>query len=221
MPLQAPLQSASLPTQSPRGSLPSGTGSQRPSLSATAQLVHTLLNELGWPIDEHVATALYTGIVTDTGRFQYSSTSVQTHEIAADLLARGVQPDQISQSLYEEAPFGYYELVSRVLGRAILDEDHKFVWSMVTPDDLEASGLAYHESDGLIDLVRLARGTEVACLLKVKDSGAVKGSLRSRGLIDVAAIAGSFGGGGHHNAAGFTAHDPVDVVVEHIVAQLS
>jgi phosphoesterase RecJ-like protein len=192
-----------------------------PTAAATAQLVHTLLSKLGWPIDEHVATALYTGIVTDTGRFQYSSTSAQTHEIAADLLARGVQTAQIGQALYEEAPFGYYELVSRVLGRAILDEDHTFVWSMVTPDDLEASGLAYHEADGLIDLVRLARGTEVACLLKVKESGVVKGSLRSRGVIDVATIARSFGGGGHHNAAGFTAREPVDVVIEHIVAQLS
>jgi len=191
-----------------------------PTAAATTQLVHTLLTDLGWPIDEEVATALYTGLVTDTGRFQYSSTSSQTHEIAAALLAKGVKTDRISQSLFEEAPFGYYQLASRVLGRAVLDEDRKFVWSVVTPEDLTASGLAYHESDGLIDLVRLARGTEVACLLKVKEAGVVKGSLRSRGTIDVAAIAGTFGGGGHHNAAGFTAHDPVDVVVEHIVAQL-
>ena len=72
-----------------------------------------------------------------------------------------------------------------------------------------------------IDLVRLARGTEVACLLKVKEHGVVKGSLRSRGLIDVASIAASFGGGGHHNAAGFTAHGDPAAIIDRIASFLS
>ncbi len=192
-----------------------------PNAAATTELVHTLLQRLGWPIDEAVATALYTGLVTDTGRFQYSSTSSHTHDIASDLLARGVRTDVIGQKLFEEAPFGYYEVVSRVLGRAVFDEDHAFVWSIVQPDDLSVAGLAYHETDGLIDLVRMARGSDVACLLKEKEAGVVKGSLRSRGRVDVAAIARSFGGGGHHNAAGFTsAQDPAEII-EQIVAHLS
>ena len=188
---------------------------------ATTELVHTLLQHLGWPIDEAVATALYTGLVTDTGRFQYSSTSPRTHDIASDLLARGVKTDIIGQMLFEEAPFGYYEVVARVLGRAVLDRDHAFVWSIMEPGDLSAAGLEYHETDGLIDLVRMARGTEVACLLKEKETGVVKGSLRSRGLVDVAAIAGSFGGGGHHNAAGFTSTQGPAEIIEQIVAHLS
>lgn len=188
---------------------------------ATTELVHALLLRLGWPIDEAVATALYTGLVTDTGRFQYSSTSSRTHDVASDLLARGVKTDVIGQQLFEEASFGYYEVVARVLGRAVLDEDHAFVWSIMEPDDLSAAGLEYHETDGLIDLVRMARGTEVACLLKEKEKGVIKGSLRSRGRVDVEAIAGSFGGGGHHNAAGFTSlQDPAEII-EKIVAHLS
>lgn len=188
--------------------------------AATTELVHELLGVLDWKVTPEIAAALYTGIVTDTGRFQYSNTTQRTHDIAGELIASGVEPDAIGQKLFEEAPFGFYKLVSRVLGRAVLDVDHRFVWSMVTPEDLDESGLKYHEVDGLIDLVRLAKESDVACLLKIKEAGVVKGSLRSRGRVNVAAIAASFDGGGHHNAAGFTSTDPVDVVIEHVVAQL-
>ena len=191
-----------------------------PSAAATTELVYTLIKRLDWPIDRAVAVALYTGLVTDTGRFQYSSTSARTHEIAADLLGRGVETDVIGQKLYEEAPFGYYEVVARVLGRAVLDEDRAFVWSIMELEDLESAGLGHHETDGLIDLVRMARGTEVACLLKRREAGVIKGSLRSRGRVDVAAIAGSFGGGGHHNAAGFTSSAKPSDIIEQIVAPL-
>lgn len=191
-----------------------------PSAGATTELVHELLTMLSWPIDREVATALYTGLVTDTGRFQYSSTSSRTHDIASDLLSIGVETDVIGQKLFEEASFGYYSVVACVLGRAVLDADHEFVWSIMEPSDLEEAGIGYHETDGLIDLVRMARGTEVACLLKRKRAGVIKGSIRSRGAVDVAAIARSFDGGGHHNAAGFTSSaDPSDVI-EQIVAQL-
>lgn len=183
---------------------------------ATTELVHQLLVDLGWPIDAGVATALYTGIVTDTGRFQYSSTSSRTHDIASELLALGVQTDVIGQKLFEEAPFGYYEVVSRVLGRAVLDHDRAFVWSILLLDDLDAADLQSHETEGLIDLVRMARGTEVSCLLKEKTDGTIKGSMRSRGRVDVAALAGAFGGGGHHNAAGFSSELSTAEIIERI-----
>ncbi|MCL1595703.1 MAG: bifunctional oligoribonuclease/PAP phosphatase NrnA [Actinomycetia bacterium] len=185
--------------------------------AATTELIYEILIELQWEVTEPVAAALYTGIVTDTGRFQYSSTSPLTHTIAADLLRRGVHPDVVGQKLFEEASFGYYHVVAAVMGRAKFDRDHEFVWSMLTPDDLETAGVKSHETDGLIDLVRMARGSEVACLLKVKKQGVVKGSLRSRGQIDVAAIASSFSGGGHHNAAGFTSTDQPDDIIAAII----
>ena len=188
--------------------------------AAAAELVYEVIVELGWEITPEVATALYTGIVTDTGRFQYSSTSPRTHHIAAHLLEHGVHPDIIGQKLFEEATFGYYGVASRVLERATLDEDHRFVWSMMTNADLDDAEISAHETDGLIDLVRMARGTEVACLLKVKGNGVLKGSLRSRGNIDVARIAGAFGGGGHHNASGFTTKKSPEAVISEITAML-
>ena len=188
--------------------------------AAAAELVYEVIVELGWEITPEVATALYTGIVTDTGRFQYSSTSPRTHQIAAILLESGVHPDVIGQKLFEEASFGYYSVASAVLGRATLDTVHQFVWSVLRIEDLKSAGISGHETDGLIDLVRMARGTEVACLLKLKGKGIVKGSLRSRGKIDVARIAGAFGGGGHHNAAGFTTTKSTDSVISEITALL-
>lgn len=189
--------------------------------AATTELVYRVLKELDWSITKPIADALYTGLVTDTGRFQYSSTSPATHEIAADLLACGVEPDAIGQKLFEEEAFGYYSVASKVLERAVLDTDHAFVWSLMTMADLKAGGVKYYEVEGLIDLVRMARGTEVACLLKESKPGVYKGSLRSRGVIDVSAIAGSFGGGGHHNASGFTSTDDPETIMQQIASQLS
>lgn len=187
---------------------------------ATTELVHRLLADLGWPVDEGVATALYTGIVTDTGRFQYSSTSPRTHDIASELLALGVRTDLIGQKLFEEAPFGYYMVISRVLARAVMDQERRFVWSIVLLEDLDEADLEPHQTEGLIDLVRMARGTDVACLLKQRNGGLIKGSLRSRGAVDVARIAGLFSGGGHHNAAGFSSTLSAEEIISLISAEL-
>jgi phosphoesterase RecJ-like protein len=175
-----------------------------PTAAATAQLAYHLIRAAGWEVTVPVAAALYTGLVTDTGRFQYSSTTPEVHRIAADLLATGIEPAVIGQRLYEESPFGYLRVAGTVLSRARLDEERSFVWSVLRSTDLADAGVGYEDTDGLIDLVRLAREAQVACLIKEVAPGVSKGSLRSRGAVDVAAIAATLGGGGHHNAAGFT-----------------
>lgn len=187
-----------------------------PAAAATAQLVFALLvDHLEWPLSPPVATALYTGLVTDTGRFQYSSTTPEVHGVAAALLGAGADPDMVARHVYGEAPFGFLAVAGAVLGRAVLERDARLIWSAVYLEDLERAGVGYEETDGLIDLVRLAAEAEVACLLKETGPGAFKGSLRSRGVVDVNAIAGHFGGGGHHNAAGFSAEaDLADLVAE-------
>jgi phosphoesterase RecJ-like protein len=188
--------------------------------AATTQLVYGLLQELRWPVTRPIADALYTGLVTDTGRFQYSNTSPDVHRIAAELLDRGVQTDVIGQHVYEEAPFGYLQVVSAVTGRARLDAEARLVWSWLEQADLDAAGLSYEEAEGLIDLIRVADRADVACLLRDLDESTVKGSLRSRGRVDVAAIAEALGGGGHHNAAGFTTDMDVDDVVAFVRSRL-
>ncbi|MEN8114667.1 MAG: bifunctional oligoribonuclease/PAP phosphatase NrnA [Actinomycetota bacterium] len=184
--------------------------------AATAQLVHELLMRIGWEITKPIAEALYTGLVTDTGRFQYSSTSPDVHRLAAALLEAGVETAPIGQTLYEETAFGYFAVVSRVLGRARLEEDAGLVWSLLLKDDLREAGIPWEAADALIDLVRLPREAGVACLLKETQPGIIKGSLRSRGVVDVADIAAAFGGGGHRNAAGFT----TDLDAEQAIGQI-
>jgi phosphoesterase RecJ-like protein len=185
-----------------------------PSAAATAQLVyHLIVDHLGWPLSEPAATALYTGLVTDTGRFQYSATTPEVHEVAAALLAAGVDPDSVGRHIYGEAPFGYLSVAGAVLTRARLEPDKRLIWSTVFQDDLDSAGIGPDDIDGLIDLVRLAAEAEVACLLKEAGPGVLKASLRSRGAVDVNAVAARFGGGGHHNAAGFTVEGtPADVL---------
>ena len=182
--------------------------------AATAQLVYRLLSEeLGWKLDVSAATALYTGLVTDTGRFQYSATTPAVHDVAGALLAAGADPDEVARHIYGEAPFGYLRVAGAALARAQLDVDRRLVWTVVYQSDLAEAGIGYEDTDGLIDLVRLAVEAEVACVLKETESGVLKASLRSRGDVDVNRIAGAFGGGGHHNAAGFTAGGGVDDVI--------
>jgi phosphoesterase RecJ-like protein len=186
---------------------------------AAAQLCAVLIRALGWVIDETVGRCLLTGIVTDTGRFQYSSTDGDIMRIAADLLDVGVRPEMIGQAVYESVPFGYLSVSSAVLGRAVLEEDLGFIWSAVYLSDLEKAGVGTEDIDGLIDDLRIARDAGVALLLKETGDG-FKGSMRSRGVVDVGAIAGSEGGGGHRNAAGFTSSDSVDLIVDRVRALL-
>ncbi|NQV07492.1 bifunctional oligoribonuclease/PAP phosphatase NrnA [bacterium] len=190
-----------------------------PEASASAVLAYHLIRALDWPIDEASATALHLGIVTDTGRFQYSNTDGETLRVAADLVDIGAKPEIIGQSVYESTPFGYLQVSSAVLGRAVLEEDLGFVWSVVLDADVAAAGVRKDDLDSLIDDLRIAREAGAAALIK-EVPGGFKVSLRSRGVADVGAIAAAGGGGGHHNASGFSTSAPLDEVVEMIRSHL-
>ena len=190
------------------------------SAAAAAQVVYRLIRELEWDITAEIATALYTGIVTDTGRFQYGATSAEVHHITAALLEAGVYPPTVGRHVYEESPFGYLQVAGAVLGRARLDADSRIVWSVLHRDDLAAASLKYEDADGLIDMIRIAEESDVACLLREIGDDKFKGSLRSRGRVDVAKVAGRFGGGGHRNAAGFVAAGSAESIMAQIRADL-
>lgn len=183
---------------------------------AAAQIVYRLLGEVGWDITTEIATALYTGIVTDTGRFQYGATSPEIHRITAHLLEAGVIPPTVGRHVYEESPFSYLHVAGSVLRRAEIDVDHRIVWSILYREDLAKENLRYEDADGLIDLIRIAEESDVACLLREIGDDQFKGSLRSRGRVDVSALAGAFGGGGHHNAAGFVATGSAESIMAKI-----
>lgn len=182
-------------------------------VSSTAELVTRMLQDLNVEIDKDIATCLYTGLVTDTGRFQYSNSSPDTLRLAADLLALGVDATEIATEVFESSPFGYLKLVGRVLDRAVLFEDVRFVYSWLTLSDLAETGVAPDETDKLIDAVRSTRAADVAALFKEQSDGRYRVSLRSKGP-SVGAIARKRAGGGHELAAGFTADDVEQTVIE-------
>lgn len=188
--------------------------------AATAEVCHRLVGRLGWTVDDVTATCFHTGLVTDTGRFQYSNTSPTTLRVAADMVEAGARPEVVGQHIYEEAPFGYLAVCGAVLSRARLDPERRLVWSLLTLEDLAAAGIGLDDTDGLIDAIRVAAESDVALLVKDLGDNRVKASLRSRGRADVGAIAVELGGGGHHNASGFTFTGTPEQLVEEVTRRL-
>ncbi len=191
-----------------------------PAAAATGELVHRLLGELGWEVTEEIAMCLLTALMTDTGRFQYSNTTPETHRIAADLMASGADPVPIGQHVYEESPFGYLAAAGAALSRASLDTDAGVVHTSITHEDLDRAGIDWGDIDHLIDTVRLAIEADVALLAKVHEDGRVKVSLRSRGATDVGSLAADLGGGGHRLAAGFTLEADVEDVIAQVISKV-
>ena len=192
-----------------------------PRAAATAELAYLLIGAAGWNVDDRIATSLLTGLVTDTGRFQYSNTTPDTLRLAADLVAAGASPEVIGQHVYEEAPFGYLSAAGTVMQRAQLIPEAGLVWSVMFSADLASAGIGLGDSDPLIDLIRLPVEAGAALLLKEHGPGEFKGSLRSRGVADVGAVAQALGGGGHRNAAGFTFRGTPEEAVEAVRALLT
>jgi phosphoesterase RecJ-like protein len=190
-----------------------------PDAAASAVLVYRLAQRLGWPLTREAAICLYTGIVTDTGRFQYSNTTPEVFAMANDLARYDLPIAAMTRQLFEEHRFAYLKLVALALERAELDAERRFVATWITADELERFGVELEETEGLIDLVRRAAEADVSCVLKETADG-TRVSLRAVNDTDVAAIATTFGGGGHRAAAGFTSDRPVAEVLEAIRAAL-
>jgi phosphoesterase RecJ-like protein len=180
--------------------------------AATAVLVAELVDRLGAPLTQDLAVGLYTGLVTDTGSFRYLATTPSVHELAARLLATGIRHDLITRAIYDDAPFGYVQVLGRACASASLEPDAVgglgLVSCVVPADGLKVSGLGLADVEGVIDVLRVAQEAEIAVVLKGDPvEGGFKVSARSKGAVDVGAVCTSLGGGGHRFAAGFTSWD--------------
>ena len=191
-----------------------------PGAAATAVLLRRLAGRLGWELNRVAAVCLYTGLVTDTGRFQYSNTTTEVFGLAEELASFDLPIATMSRQLFEEHRFAYLQLVGDCIARAELDAELHFVASWVTEADLAAHGCTIEETEGLIDIVRRAAEAEVACVLKETADG-IRVSLRAATHADVGALAARFGGGGHRYAAGFVAPGTVAEVLAAIRAALA
>jgi phosphoesterase RecJ-like protein len=191
-----------------------------PDASSTAEIVRDLLAELAVPLTPQIAEALYVGLVTDTGRFQYANTTPKALRLAADLVEAGADVHGIFRQVYETVQFAKLKLLARALDHARLFEGGRLVVSYLLRSDFVDAGAEEPYSEGIIDYLRAVEGSEMVALVREppRDGGpAHRVSLRSsRDEVDVSAIARRAGGGGHRQAAGFSHEGTLDEVIEFI-----
>jgi phosphoesterase RecJ-like protein len=192
-----------------------------PGASCTAELVWQLSKELGAEITPPIADALYTGLVTDTGRFMYENTSPTAHRMAAELIEAGVEPHQVYRRLYENLPFRRVQLLQRALASVERHDGGAITIAHLVKEDYEQTGAFETDSEGVVDHMRAVEGTAVAVLVRELlaegRDGMRKVSLRATdGRVDVSRIAREFGGGGHPQAAGFSTALPYPELVERL-----
>jgi bifunctional oligoribonuclease and PAP phosphatase NrnA len=188
--------------------------------ASTTVVVRELFTALGWPLTRDIAWCLYTGLVTDTGRFQFAATSPSVFALAQELSEFDLPIARISRELFDEHQFGYLKLASRVLDRAELDSKLALVSSFVTQADLEEFGVGYDEVEGMIDWLRTSVEAEITCICKEAQDG-VRVSLRSKERADVGALAKVFGGGGHRLASGFVSTHTIPEVISSMKAVIA
>ena len=174
------------------------------SAASTTQVLFREILSANIDIDKNIANCLMTGLITDTGRFQYSNTDNEVFEIASKLMLSGAELTSISDNIYGSIPMNAIKLQSEVLNRIELHEEEELVVSYVLQEDYLNYNIESSETDFLIDSIRLVKESSVALLLKEQQDKSFKGSLRSRNELDVQQIASLFGGGGHKAASGFS-----------------
>jgi bifunctional oligoribonuclease and PAP phosphatase NrnA len=192
-----------------------------PVASSTAEMVWRIAKELDVEITERIADALYTGLVTDTGRFMYENTTPTAHRMAAELIEAGVEPHQVYRRLFENLPFRRVQLLQRALSSVQRLDGGVITIAHLVKDDYEETGAYETDSEGVVDHMRAVEGTAVAVLVRELLSqdrdGMRKVSLRATdGSVDVSRIARAFGGGGHPQAAGFSTPLPYPELVERL-----
>ncbi|MEA3429435.1 MAG: bifunctional oligoribonuclease/PAP phosphatase NrnA [Thermodesulfobacteriota bacterium] len=180
------------------------------SACATVEIIYRLLKEMDLPISKDVATLIYTGILTDTGSFHFSNTNKSAFTICKEMIDIGVDPYYVARNIYEALSPGYIKLLHEVLGSIEISKNGKLAMITLTQEMLDETGARPEEVNGLINYAKAINNVKIAVLIhrissmKGEGQGRFRVSLRSDGTVDVAAVASSFGGGGHYMAAGFS-----------------
>jgi phosphoesterase RecJ-like protein len=184
---------------------------------ATGELVFDFACVLGLDITPTIARALYTAILTDTGGFRFSNTSPRCHAIAGQLLAAGVDPEEMYRRIYASVSVGRLHLLRDALATLEVDTDHGLSWIALSAGALERYGVRAEELDGLAEHPRSVAGTKMAIFFRDLGHGQVKISFRSTGEVDVNRFARQFGGGGHAKAAGALVSGTLEEVREKVI----
>lgn len=178
--------------------------------SAVGEMVIELARHLEWQVSTECAECAYTAILSDTGSFRYSSTTSSCLEIASWLVSLGVRPWKVASQVYESWPARRMQLLGDILNTLELACDGRLASLVVKQEVLTARGASIDMTEGFVNHGRMIAGVEVSVLFREREPRKYRLSFRSRGKVDVGAIAHELGGGGHHNAAGATVDESLD-----------
>jgi phosphoesterase RecJ-like protein len=178
---------------------------------ATGEIIYDLITALDLPLPDETRDAIYVAVSTDTGSFQYPSTTARTYEMAADLVRRGLDVGTINSQTYDENPYRRLELMRALLNTLERSPDGIVAHWELREETRVALALRPEDSEGLIDVIRAIRGVRLAVFFEELPDGKVRVSMRSKDReLDVCKIASAFGGGGHALAAGIRMKGPFD-----------
>ena len=175
-----------------------------PDAAATGLLIHRVLSAMGYEIGLDVATNIYVAVLTDTGSFHYGSSSPEAFEVAGEMVRRGVDPWAVAEQVYETQSAHRLRLLGRVLDSLDVSADGRVACITTMREDLREFASGKDALEGFINYPRSIVGVEVAVSFREEEGEIFRVSFRSKGRVDVSAVAARFGGGGHRNAAGCT-----------------
>jgi phosphoesterase RecJ-like protein len=181
-----------------------------PAAAACGEMVFDLVKALGAPVTLEIATHVYLAILTDTGSFHYSSISPRTFEICKEVLEAGVNPVAVARDVYDSNNMGRLKLFGSVLGAMQIDPTGRIAIVYLDHEMARAAGGTYEDTEGLINLPLTVKEILAVVFFKQIEGEQYRVSMRSKGDIDIGAIAKEFEGGGHKNAAGCTVTGPID-----------
>lgn len=188
--------------------------------SAVGEMIYNLCKATGVRVTKEIAECVYTALITDTGSFHYSNTTERTFKVASELVRTGVKPAKTAEAVFASYPWSRIELMGEVLSTAKRDPSGR-VASLRLSQEMQARTQASDEdADGFVNYPLTVGEVEAVVLLKETAPQVYRTSLRSKGDVNVARVAGLFGGGGHRNAAGCTLTGPWDEVEAQVMKLL-
>lgn len=188
--------------------------------AATGVLVHRVLVALGWKISADVALCIYTAILSDTGSFRYSNANREAFAVAGEMVELGVDPWQVASGLYESQEEMRLRLLAKSLPTLAVSDCGRIASMAVTEAMFAETGAQDEHTDRFINYPRSIRGVEVALFYRQNGPNSFKVGFRSKGNVDVGALARGLGGGGHHNAAGATLAGSLETLQHQVFARL-
>ena len=188
------------------------------SVMATAELVYRMARLAGVPLDPDIATCLYTALMTDTGSFMFEGTNEHTFAIARELVLAGADPAHCARNIY----FGHSTAKLRLLGAALanLHREGSLAWIWVTQEQMERFGAREEDCEGLVNYALSIGDVQVAIFFRELPDSRWRVSLRSKGEVNVSAVAEHFGGGGHKCASGCSLDGPMERAISSVVERL-